>query len=393
VKIAVGIAAVGGLSVSASPTTISANGGSSTITALVVDTAGNALPSVPVTFTVDVGSVDPSNATTDANGKATTTLRSSRTAKVTATAGIASGTGTGATPAPSKDVTVTVNTTNTITVGAVTPATPIVGQTVSFPLTYGTTGSPITSLRVDWGDGGAVQTFSGQPASISHKYASAGSYLVTITGIDSFGDSASTSSSVTVAPKPLLTVDITAGGTPTTGVPVIFTITATPTTGNQITSVTVDFGDLQGPVLLAGNVKSVAHTYQGAGLFTVTATATDTGGSTGTGSTIIFVSSAAPTPTPTPTPTPAPVAAFTFSPTSQAAGSPVAFNASASTGSGLKYSWDFGDLASAGNNTSTLVNPQHSFTSAATYTVTLTVTDDSSPARTSILSKTIVITP
>src|SRR5262249_59611764 len=89
VKIAVGIAAVGGLSLSASPTTISANGGTSTITAVVIDTAGNALPSVPVTFTVDVGSVDPSNAMTDASGKATTTLRTSRTAKVTATAGIA----------------------------------------------------------------------------------------------------------------------------------------------------------------------------------------------------------------------------------------------------------------------------------------------------------------
>ena len=193
VKIAVGIAAVGGLSLNASPTTISANGGSSTITAIVVDTAGNALPNVPVTFTVDVGSVDPSSTTTDASGRATTTLRASRTAKVTATAGIASGSGTGATPAPSKDVTVTVNTTNTITVGTITPATPIVGQTVSIPLTYSTTGSPITSLRVDWGDGGGVQTFSGQPASISHKYAAAGSYLVTITGVDSFGDSANTS--------------------------------------------------------------------------------------------------------------------------------------------------------------------------------------------------------
>src|SRR5262249_28781934 len=191
-------------------TTFRANGGPSTTPAVVIDTAGNALPSVPVTFTVDVGSVDPSSAITEANGKATTTLRASRTAKVTATAGIASGSGTSAIPAPTKDVTVTVNTTNTITVGTITPAAPIVGQTVSIPLTYGTTGSPIVSLRVDWGDGGAQQPFSGQPASISHKFASAGSYLVTIIGTDSFGDSATTTASITVAPKPQLTVDISA---------------------------------------------------------------------------------------------------------------------------------------------------------------------------------------
>lgn len=37
-------------------------------------------------------------------------------------------------------------------------------------------------------------------------------------------------------------------------------------------------------------------------------------------------------------------------------------------------SWNFGDPASAGNNTSTLLNPSHTFSGSGTYTVTLTVT-------------------
>ena len=39
------------------------------------------------------------------------------------------------------------------------------------------------------------------------------------------------------------------------------------------------------------------------------------------------------------------------------------------------YSWNFGDPASGSNNTSTLEDPTHVFSSCGTYTVTLTVTD------------------
>ena len=50
----------------------------------------------------------------------------------------------------------------------------------------------------------------------------------------------------------------------------------------------------------------------------------------------------------------------------------VTFDASASTGTGLTYAWDFGDTGSG-----TGVNPSHNYTVAGTYTVTLTVTDAS----------------
>jgi PKD repeat protein len=70
----------------------------------------------------------------------------------------------------------------------------------------------------------------------------------------------------------------------------------------------------------------------------------------------------------------APSAKFTFSPSTPGINQDVFFNAVTSTvasGHSLSYSWDFGD-----GSTATGVNPSHAFTRAATFTVTLTVTDD-----------------
>src|SRR5262249_38098342 len=315
------------LSVGATPTTLSSSGGSSTIKALVFDSSGNALPGVPVGFTTDFGSLNPSSTTTDGNGVATTVLTTNRTSKVTATAGVATTSGTTTTAAPSKDVTVTVNTTNPVTIGTISPATPTAGQTVSIALTYPGTGSPVTGIRVDWGDGSSPQNFGGQPAAISPRFASAGSYLVLITGTDAFGDTSTASTAVTVAPQAKPTVTISASSNPSVGVTTIFTIAATATTGNSITSVFVDFGDGSN-VTLAGNATSVQHAYASAGTFTVTATATDTSGQSGSASTVIVVGAQA-------------VASFTVTPATPTHGFAATFDASSSTSSTTinSYSW------------------------------------------------------
>ncbi|MBO0593397.1 PKD domain-containing protein, partial [Cellulophaga sp. E16_2] len=57
------------------------------------------------------------------------------------------------------------------------------------------------------------------------------------------------------------------------------------------------------------------------------------------------------------------------------------------TGDVLTYAWDFGD-----GSTATTVNPSHTFTTAGTYTVTLTVTDDGTPAQNSTDTITIIVT-
>jgi len=372
-KIAVGSAAVGAVVANANLSTVSASGGTSVITAKVTDTGGNALGGVPITFTTDAGSLNPSVANTDSSGTATAFLTTNKTAKVTVSAGVAT-TSTGAdgkttttTPATAT-VTVTVNLTNAITVGTPTPSAPQVGQTVSIPITYPTTtgGSPITRVNVDWGDGTTGQ-FSGAPSAISHAYGRAGSFLVVVTGFDSFGDSATGSTSVTVSPTPKPTVDVAPPSNPTVGTTSTFGIKATAPTGATITAVTIDWGDGQ-VTPLSGNITSASHVYGSQGQYTVTATARDSNGETGAGSAVIVVSQTGPS------------ASFTFT----TSGLTATFDASGSTGTGLTYAWDFGD-----GSTGTGVNTSRTYATAGTRTVRLTVTDSSGRSSTTTRSVTV----
>jgi PKD repeat protein len=383
VKIAIGAAAVSGIAISANPSTVSANGGTSTIVARVNDSSGNALANVPVTFTTDAGAVNPVVASTDASGNAQTTLTTNKTAKVTATAGISGTSGTTAVAAPSATVTVTVNLTSAITVGTITPATPTVGQTVSVGLTYPSTtgGSPITRVIVDWGDGSPAQTYSGQPSGVSHAYSAAGSYLVRITGVDSFGDTSTASASITVTNRPQPTVAVSAPDNATAGTATKITIAATPPTGTTIQSITVDFGDTTSQTF-QGNVTSVQHVYAANGSYTISAIATDSNGGTGSGSTGIVVGGGTAT-----------TAEFSVSPSSSPTHpATISVNGSTSTSPSpiTNYAWDFGDPLGVNNSVSgASANASHNYLNAGTYTITLTTTD--SAGRTASKQHTVTI--
>jgi len=75
---------------------------------------------------------------------------------------------------------------------------------------------------------------------------------------------------------------------------------------------------------------------------------------------------------------PDPVAGFTFSSNNVCANAPIQFT-STSTGSGLSYSWNFGNPASGGQNTSNQQNRSHRFVTSGSgtsnFNVTLTVTN------------------
>lgn len=295
VKIAIGTAAVGFITIAATPTTLPANGGTSTITATVADAGGSTLSGIPVSFATDAGSVSPAAVTTDANGRAQTALTTARTAKVTATAGLPTGSGATATT-PSNAVTVAVNTIQAIAIGTITPASPTVGQAVTVPLTYAATAgaSPVTKVSVNWGDG-TVETFTGQPGAVSHVYQADGSYVVKVTGTDSSGDTTSTSASITVGLGPRPTVGMTVNNDNpslgTSGATVIFTVNASElnagTSGAAIRNVQLDF-DVDGSSLDDGTVDlgatgtTATHTYTTAGRKRAVATATDTNGKTAT---------------------------------------------------------------------------------------------------------------
>ena len=71
----------------------------------------------------------------------------------------------------------------------------------------------------------------------------------------------------------------------------------------------------------------------------------------------------------------APSASFTKDKTSGNAPLTVAFDASGSTGTNLVYAWNFGDPGSGSANTSNLQKPSHTFSTANTFTVSLTVSN------------------
>ena len=373
VRIAVGAAAVAGVSLSANPTTVSAAGGSSTIIANVRDANGNVLGGVPVTFTADNGAFSAAVVNTDQSGNAQTILTTTKTAKVTATAGVASGSGTSATSGvQSQPVTISVNGGSTISVSAPVPATPTVGQGVTFTLTYttdATSGSPIQSVTVDFGDG-SVTKYPGKPSSVSHTYTSVGSYLMRATETDALGDTSSGSASVIVAAKPQPTVSIVAPTTtPTAGTDATFTASVAPTTGTVIEDVTIDFGDSSGVKTDLGAVTGTGfalhHVYQiGGKTYTVVLSATDSNGGVGTATTTVFVQTAPP---------------LGVTLNASAAGSPTVIETFTATVTGLgnavvtSYVWDFNDGASPQTTTTNQVT--HSYThGAGPYTVRVDVT-------------------
>ncbi len=130
-----------------------------------------------------------------------------------------------------------------------------------------------------------------------------------------------------------------------------------------------DFGDGTD-----GTGRSISHTYEAVGSYTVVLIVTDDRGATGKTQKTVYVEAGEP---------PGPAASFTASPTSGGSPLSVWFDASASTypdGPGpLVYTWDFGDGSSGYGRT---VSHLYVTSSARTYTVTLTVTAADSKAGT-----------
>ncbi|MDR6971731.1 PKD domain-containing protein [Leifsonia shinshuensis] len=121
-----------------------------------------------------------------------------------------------------------------------------------------------------------------------------------------------------------------------------------------IASYAWDFGDGA-----TATTPTASHTYAAGGTYTVVLTVTDNQGSTNTASKQVTVAA-----------NQAPVGSFTASATNLNA----SFDASASSdpdGTVASYAWDFGD-----GTTGTGVNPTHTYGSAGTFTVTLSVTDN-----------------
>jgi len=252
----------------------------------------------------------------------------------------------------------------------ISPDAPLVLQTVSF---VAENDVDVTNYSWSFGDGG-----SATGRIVSHQYSRAGSFPVTLSATFNDGVVGTRSKSIDVgAGDAPVASFVFSPSSPGVAEAVFFNGAAsTATPPRQITNYQWDFGDGKG-----GGGSVTSHKYSKTGDFNVTLTVTDDSGQKGVTSSTVTIGGGSQGGL---------EADYTFSPTDPVSGSPVSFNASASTSSSdpiVQYSWDFGDGSPLVNTTNKIVN--HTFAVTGTYTVTLTVKD--SKGRTQTTSKTVSV--
>jgi hypothetical protein len=266
-EITVGAAAADTVSLSATPGTIPALGGSVVLLATVRGTGGQGLVGIPVTFSATTGSLNPSTAVTDSQGEARSTLTSNQESRVTARAGTK----------VSSEVVVGVRPATGLTVTP--PATaPLAGAATTISVAPIGTNAVVRNVVVDFGDGSSTPLGTiASATTVPHVYQSSGTYSVRATGIDSNGDPVSGGTSVIVLPSAPVNVNLTASPNPAiVGAQVTFTAAVTPNTA-AVERFNWNFGD---GVTTSTSGTTTNHGYGAAGTYTVTVTVTTTDGNT-----------------------------------------------------------------------------------------------------------------
>jgi PKD repeat protein len=231
----------------------------------------------------------------------------------------------------------------------------------------------IAEFEWDFGDGSAVST----DADPIHTYTTVGTFTATLTVTDDDGASATATTTVTTSPAANVPPVAAAAATPDSGtapLEVSFSSAGSTDSDGTIAGYEWDFGD--------GSAVSTdadpTHTYTAAGLYAATLTVTDDAGATNTASLTVTVAADQP-----------PTAVAAATPDSGTTPLEVSFSSAGSTdaeGAIAGYEWDFGD----GSAVSTDADPTHTYTTAGTFTATLTVTDGAAQTDTSSVLITVV---
>jgi PKD repeat protein len=220
-----------------------------------------------------------------------------------------------------------------------------------------------SSIAWSFGDGATRFTSTAtasnpMPTPVSHTYTGPGVYTVTLTVVDTHGNLAAVSHTVTVDSPPSASFSASATHPPV-GSSVSFDATGSsdPNLGASITAYQWSFGDGT-----TATGATASHAYPSAGVRTVTLSVTDSLGFTAS---VTKGIQAVTTPT----------AAFTFSPAPAVPGHAVAFSAAGSSdpnagGQLTSYSWSFGDGTSATGATAS-----HTYRAPGVYAAAVTVRD------------------
>jgi PKD repeat protein len=246
------------------------------------------------------------------------------------------------------------------------PSSAIAGSAVAFTAT--TTDPSSVDMAAgftyawNFGDGTPVQTVTGGGAvnKVTHTYAAAGSYNVTVTVTDT--DGLQGSAAVVVVVSPSLQATIT--GLPSWGYSPLGTqLTLGSSVSGGVGADTYSWTVTQnGATVTTGTGSSLSFTPPSTGTYQVALSVTDSANETATASGSVVVD-LAPT-------------VSLVDPSGQA-GSAIPFTASAANpnvgeAAGFTYSWNFGD---GKTDSGTSATDSHAYAAAGTYTATVTVTD------------------
>lgn len=252
---------------------------------------------------------------------------------------------------------ITIPPTASFTIG---DRTPFVFEAVNFTSTSQAGSAPITGYIWEFGDSTPGSTL----ANPTHTFNIAGTLTIRLTVVTAHG-SDTAEDTITVSFMPPTAEFSAARRDPNVGQPLQFTDESVPPQSIPINQWVWDFGDPDSGAANNSTSQNPTHTYNAPGFYTVSLTVRTTAPSNNTDTIVktAYIEAVQ-----------APAAAFTATVQDPDAPDIVQFANMTLPGSEpiTGYLWTFGDPDSP-NNTSTAENPTHQFTTAGTFTVTLTV--------------------
>lgn len=133
----------------------------------------------------------------------------------------------------------------------------------------------VSQWTINWGDGSGAQVLSGNPASATHVFGSAGNFVISASAVNGQG----TANSNALGLQVLGAATFGISGAPTVYTGSLYTLLLSATDpANSVTGWSINWGD--GSVQsVSGNPASITHTYTVAATDVISATASDSSGS------------------------------------------------------------------------------------------------------------------